>query len=67
MNDPENNAETELPRRALRMNDFCRAYGISRATAYKMIARGQLRTVLIAGRRLVPVDVAEALLRSEAA
>jgi predicted DNA-binding transcriptional regulator AlpA len=64
---PEEKTPAELARRALRINDFCRAYGISRATAYKLIARGRLRTVLIAGRRLVPVDVAEALLRPDAA
>jgi predicted DNA-binding transcriptional regulator AlpA len=49
-------------KRALRVNDFCAAYGISRATAYKLMKQGKLRTVLIAGRRLVPVDAAEALL-----
>jgi predicted DNA-binding transcriptional regulator AlpA len=66
MNDSESDP-SKLPRRALRINDFCKAYGISRATAYKLIARGELRSVLIAGRRVVPVDVAEALLRPDAA
>jgi excisionase family DNA binding protein len=58
---------TELPKRALRMNDFCECYGISRATAYKLMKLGKLRTVRVGGRRLVPVDVAEALLQSKAA
>jgi hypothetical protein len=64
---PEENAPAEIARRALRMNDFCVAYGISRATAYKLMARGELRTVLVAGRRLIPVDAAEALLRRDVA
>jgi excisionase family DNA binding protein len=57
----------ELPKRALRINDFCESYGISRATAYKLMKLGKLRTVRVGGRRLVPVDVAEALLQSKAA
>jgi predicted site-specific integrase-resolvase len=48
--------------RALRVNDFCQSYGISRATTYKLMKNGKLRTVLVAGRRLIPVDVAEALI-----
>jgi predicted DNA-binding transcriptional regulator AlpA len=50
-------------KRALRVNDFCDAYGVCRATAYKMMKNGTLRTVLIGGRRVIPVDAAEALLR----
>jgi predicted DNA-binding transcriptional regulator AlpA len=51
------------PRRALRMRDFCEGYGVSRATAYKLMKAGKLKTVRVAGRRLVPVDAAEALLQ----
>jgi len=50
-------------RRALRVNDFCTAYGLSRSTAYKLMKTGKLRTVLIGGRRVVPVDAAEGLLK----
>jgi excisionase family DNA binding protein len=49
-------------RRALRVNEFCKLYGLSRATAYKLMKTGQLRTVFVGGRRLVPVDAAEALI-----
>lgn len=38
---------------ALRINDVCRALGISRTSVYKIIAEGQLKTVRIAGRTLV--------------
>jgi len=49
-------------KRALRVNDFCSAYGVSRTTTYDLMKKGKLRTVLIGGRRLIPVEAAEALL-----
>ncbi len=49
-------------KRALHVNEFCAAYGVSRSTAYKLIAAGKLKTILIGKRRLIPVDAAEALL-----
>jgi hypothetical protein len=55
-------APPDNPKRALRMNDFCDAYGLSRATAYKLMKTGKLRTVFVGGRRLVPVDAAETLI-----
>jgi hypothetical protein len=39
---------------------------VCRATAYKMMKNGMLRTVLIGGRRVIPVDAAEALLQEGA-
>ncbi|MCB1536989.1 MAG: helix-turn-helix domain-containing protein [Rhodoblastus sp.] len=49
-------------RRAFRVNEFCEAYRVSRATVYKLMKEGKLRTALIGGRRVIPVDAAEALL-----
>lgn len=49
-------------RRALRVNEAAALYGISRSTIYVLMARGTLRTVKIAGRRLVPRDAIEALI-----
>jgi excisionase family DNA binding protein len=49
-------------KRAFRVNEYCAVYGLSRATVYKLIREGTLRTVKVGGRRLVPRDVAEALL-----
>ena len=49
-------------RRALRVRDFCNAYGFSKATTYNLIKTGRLRTVRIGGIRLIPVDPAESLL-----
>lgn len=52
--------------RAYGIKDFCRAFGISRSTAYNLMSAGQLRSVRVAGRRLIPADSAEALLQDEA-
>jgi excisionase family DNA binding protein len=49
-------------RRALRINEYCARYGVSRSTTYKMIGRGQLRLHKIGGRSLIKVEDAEALL-----
>ena len=57
--------ESALPRRALTVDEYCRSYGGSRSRAFKMIASGELRSVLVGGRRLIPIDAAEALLNPE--
>lgn len=49
-------------RRALRVNDAAKSYGVSRSTIYKLMSAKKLATVKIAGRRLIPVDALEALL-----
>ena len=54
-----------LERRAYRVSEFCTAFGLSRSTVYNLMADGRLRTVRIAGRRLIPADAAEALLRDQ--
>lgn len=58
----------ELPtvKRAYRVLDFCRAFGVSRSTVYSLMSAGKLRTVRVAGRRLIPADAAEDLLREGA-
>ena len=55
--------KTGLPRRALRVPEFCEIYGVRRSSAYAQIASGELPSVLIGRTRLIPVDAAEALLR----
>lgn len=54
-------------RRAYRINDFCRAFGLGRTKTYALIASGELKTVIVGGRRLVPREAAEALLKSSGA
>jgi len=48
-------------KRAYRVNEAVAAYRLSRSTLYKLISDGTLRTVKIAGRRLIPRDAIEAL------
>ena len=62
--------ETSVPNdlvrpRALTIDDFVKAYRISRTSTYKLLGEGKLRSVLVGGRRLIPVDSAEELLRGE--
>ncbi len=53
------------PVRAYRINDFCRAFGLSRSTVYNLIAQNRLPKVRVAGRTLIPADAAELLLSQE--
>jgi excisionase family DNA binding protein len=50
-------------RRAFRVQEFCKLYGLSRSSAYKLMEAGKLRSVLVGGRRLIPAEAAEDLLR----
>jgi excisionase family DNA binding protein len=50
-------------KRAFHVNEAISAYGLSRTTIYKLIKEGRLRTVKVAGRRLIPRDSLEALLQ----
>jgi excisionase family DNA binding protein len=52
-------------RRALRINEFCKAYGVSRATTYKLVNESKLRLHKIGGRSLIRVEDAERLLSGE--
>ena len=58
-----NTTVAPIERRALRINDAAAAYGVGRSTIYKLMQEGKLATVKVAGRRLVPCDNMEALLR----
>jgi len=58
-------AQREKPR-AYHVNEFCRLYGIGRSGVYKLLKEGKLPSVVIAGRRVIPSDAGEALLRGEA-
>lgn len=53
-----------LPQRVLTINEFVETYRLCRTTTYKLINSGALHTVLIGKRRLIPVEAAEALLKS---
>jgi excisionase family DNA binding protein len=51
-------------RLALRINDACVALGISRSSLYELMAAGEIKTAVIAGRRLIPVSELERLVRN---
>jgi excisionase family DNA binding protein len=52
---------------ALRVDDAAKAIGLSRSSIYTLIGEGRLRSVLVAGRRLIPTDALRDLLRAESA
>jgi excisionase family DNA binding protein len=54
-------------RLAFRVDEFCAVTRISRSTLYKLMREGKIRTVRVAGRRLIPAEAARALLQGEAA
>jgi excisionase family DNA binding protein len=51
---------------AYRVNDAAKVAGLSRSSLYLLIAEGKLRSVLVAGRRLIPADALRDLLRGAA-
>jgi predicted DNA-binding transcriptional regulator AlpA len=54
-----------VARRAYRINEACAALGISRSGAYLEMSAGRLPYVVICGRRHIPADTVEALVRGE--
>jgi len=54
------------PRLAWQVNHFCKAVGISRTSFYELLKQNKLRTVVIAGRRLVPDSEVRRLLTEAA-
>lgn len=57
---------TPNERRALRINDAAFAYGLGRSTLYRLLKENRLPSIKINGRRLIPREAMEALLRGEA-
>ena len=51
---------------AYRVNDAAKVAGLSRSSLYVLIGEGKLRSVLVAGRRLIPADALRDLLRGVA-
>jgi hypothetical protein len=49
------------------LDDFCHAFGLGRTKTYELINTGVLKTVVVGGRRLIPRESAEALLKQGAA
>ncbi len=45
-----------LAKAALTINEWCELWRVGRNTAYNEIARGELQTIRIGGRRLITVE-----------
>jgi len=43
---------------AYQVDEFCRAVGIGRTSVYELIKENKLKTVMIAGRRVIPASEA---------
>lgn len=54
----------KIKKRAITINEFCKAYSIGRTSAYDEIKVGRLRIVKVGKRTLVPIDNAEKWLES---
>ncbi len=52
-------------RMAFRIEEAAEALGVGRSTMYKLVLSGQLPSILIGKRRLVPVSALDAWLRHE--
>lgn len=61
---PKSKAETgQSERLAFRVQPFCKSIGIGRTKFYELMRDGKIKTVVIGGRRLVPADEAQRLVR----
>jgi excisionase family DNA binding protein len=59
---PSEQPNAYTPKLAYSVAEACAAIGISRPTMYVLMERGQLRTVKIGGRRLIPATELERLI-----
>ncbi len=57
----------EQSSRAMSMAQFSSQYGVGRTKVFELVATGELVTVTVGRRRLVPVDSAEAWLATKIA
>ena len=48
---------------AYRVKHFCKCVGLGRTKFYELVREGKIRTLTIGGRRLVPADEAQRLVR----
>ena len=63
----EDNPASKLEKLAYEINEAARVSGLSRTTLYELMKAGRLKTVLVAGRRLVPAENLKALLNQDEA
>jgi excisionase family DNA binding protein len=54
---------TRKERRAYGLGEFAQMFGISKDTAKRRVMDGSLRTIMVGGRRLVPIGEVERIER----
>ncbi|HVI62764.1 MAG TPA: hypothetical protein VM910_09290 [Bradyrhizobium sp.] len=54
---------TDTPTLAFRVKPFCKNIGIGVTKFYELVKAGKIHTVVIGGRRVIPVGEAERILR----
>lgn len=59
----ERSPKHELPVISYRVEDAARAVGLSRARVFELIRSGELKSVFVAGRRLIPADALRELVQ----
>lgn len=60
------NSTEHLRPQAYSVANFSKVYGLSRSTLYEMMSKGQLHSVRVGGRRLIPASEGEKLLKGVA-
>ena len=55
--------ETGGPPLAYRVAQFCRLIGLGKTKFYELVRDGKIKTIIIGGRRLIPADEAQRLVR----
>jgi excisionase family DNA binding protein len=48
---------------AYRVSDFCKSVGLGKTKFYELLQAGKIKTITIGGRRLVPADEAQRIVR----
>lgn len=48
---------------AYRVKTFCKSVGLGKTKLYELIRDGKIKTVVIGGRRLIPAEEAQRLVR----
>jgi excisionase family DNA binding protein len=57
-------ANPDPGRRAWRVDDLSKAIGLSKSTLYSAMGDGRLRSIKVAGRRLIPADAVDEFLNA---
>jgi excisionase family DNA binding protein len=61
-NNKQSNAVNETPQRGLSLKNACATLGCSESHGWKMIKTGQLKSVLLGRRRIIPASEIERVL-----